>query len=348
MPNAKILGTGSYLPKKKITNIELFEKISNFDVKKARYSLQKKGVAIEALNDSEIFDCWVKQVCGVTQRFNFSEADETPFEGSNKNLEAMAYHASLAAIEEAGIDKEEIDAVLFASFTSDCLIPNSAVVLSLKLELKNPSAITSNTACCGFLDVLGDGFIKIKAGMHKTVLVVAAEQFSNRLNFCDPTTAILFGDGAGAAVLQAAEEEAVGAYYSGSSYSENITMTYGESLAMGGGPLVQKKAVHTMAQAAHKAMALAGTSIDQYDYVLPHQANLRILKELAHKMKIDEEKVITAIDIIANISCATVPVALDLFRKGKLKQKPKKKSDVRYLSTAVGGGYCYASVPFTL
>jgi 3-oxoacyl-[acyl-carrier-protein] synthase-3 len=262
-----------------------------------------------------------------------------------KNLELMGYFASLEAIKDAKIDPSEIDGVIVATMTSDTLCPNSAVTLADMLGLGEVGTIVNNTACSGFLDALGDAYAKVLTGIHKNVLVVAADQLQTRMDWADPTTAILFGDGAGAAIIGRTEKPGIKSFWAGSNYSENITMAYGDKLVMGGGPLVLKKAVNAMHHTAVMAMERAGKMMDEIAFVLPHQANLRILQELARKFGIEEKRMLISVQKIANISAATVPVTLDQYRRGQLAGCPYKPGAL-LVATSVGGGYSFAGSVF--
>lgn len=349
MYHARILGTGSFLPQKKIDNRDLYGMIKGFDAQKGRESFKKREIDVTGLSDAEVFDRWVQQVSGIKVRHFFTDVDIKPHPRytPKKRVELMGSYAAEAAIQKAGIAKEEIDSVIFATLTSDTMCPNPAVVLSDFMGLGEPGAITTNTACSGFIDALGLAMMQVQTGIYKTVLIVTSEQFQDFLNMNDPTTAILFGDGASACVVSRSEEPGILSYWSGSRYSENIILNMGEKLQMGGGPLVQRSAVNAMHLAATKALERAGLTMADIDYVLPHQANVRILIELAKKLEIPENKMFFTIDRTANISCATIPVTLDWFCRGQMPGQAYKKG-MTILSTAVGGGYVFSGSVFKI
>ncbi len=339
---SKIIGTGSYLPINKVTNEELYSKINNFEYERAVTSLAKKGVNVEVLSKEQIFDKWVQQVCGIETRY-FATDDIVNSEfGAN---ERMAYFAALEAIKDAGIDKNEIDTILFATYSPAKLIPNSAIYVAHQLGLTGTQGFTLNTACSGFIDSLGVADAKIKAGQSEVVLIVSSEYMSASMNYDDPTTAILFGDGAGAAIVKKVDnEQGILSYYSEMDFSpENITMDYGGTLAMGGGPNVQKRAVNAMSMALENAVKKANLSVEDLDMVLPHQANLRIITQLQKKLKIDESKVAVTIQDMGNLGGATSAIALDKYRKGKVNFKYIKNETLLGM-TVVGGGYTYSSI----
>jgi len=348
MRHARILGTGIFLPEKEIKNTELFGNIRNFDSIKARESLQKRMVSADELSDEQVFDQWVKQVSGISGRRFFTEIDITgnSLHTSGSEVETMGALAARAALSDAGLSADAVDAVIFATITASTIIPNPGCTVAHYLNIPNAATLTVNTACSGFVDILGDAYAKIASGIHNTILLITSEKFSHKVDMGDPTTAILFGDGAAACVVGQSTEPGIQGYWSGSRISDYIVMRENSFLKMGGGPLVQKNAVNAMYDAACRTLEITKTNFEDYDYVIPHQANVRILQQLAHKMKIPEEKMLMTIDITANISCATIPSALDMLRKNRLPQYPYTKGQ-KILSTALGGGYTYAACAYT-
>ncbi|MBN8215039.1 MAG: ketoacyl-ACP synthase III [Spirochaetes bacterium] len=352
MFEARITGVGSYLPSQIVDNVALYGKISGFDPGRCRESFAKRGDPADGLNDAQVFDRWVKQVSGIAQRHVWSDADAEAFPKKDlydrhRHCEIMAANAAEAALAQAGIDRSAIDTVIFATVTSDTIIPNPGVILAHLLGLGEVATITTNTACSGFLDALGDAYARVRSGLSKCVLLATGEQFSGRMRYDDPTTAILFGDGAAVCLVERCEEASIRSWWAGSRYSNNITMGYGEPIVMGGGPLVQKNAVNAMATAGHKALELAGVGLDQIHAIVPHQANVRILIELARKLGVPPEKVAMPIDKMANISCATIPTVLDWYKRGLLPTLPYKPGAL-VLSVSVGGGYAYTGSVFAL
>ncbi len=338
---SKIIGTGSFLPDIKITNELLFEKIEQFDYDRAALSLSKKGVDVEPLSKAQVFDKWVQQVCGIENRY-FATDDLINSEfGVN---ERMGFLAAEKAIADAGIDKNDIDTVIFATYSPAKLIPNSAIYAAHQLGLENTQGFTLNTACSGFLDSLGVADAKIQSGQSETVLVIASEYMSGNMNYADPTTAILFGDGAGAAIVQKTEEKGILSYYSAMDFSpENITMDYGGTLKMGGGPNVQRRAVNAMSGALENALSKTDKEVADLDVVIPHQANLRIITQLQKKLKLTNEQMVATIQDMGNLGGATSAIALDKYRQGVVDYK-YNKGETLVGMTVVGGGYTYSSV----
>lgn len=318
--------------------MELFDLVENFNVSMARTSLEKKGFNIKSLEDNELFDLWVRQVSGIKIRHKVSECKD--YFTNVGVVESMAMKSSLRAIEDAGIDRNQIDTVIFATFTPSKLIPNPAVTLSHLLKLKNVGGFTLNSACSGFVDALGIALAKIKSGQSKMILVVASEFLSKNVDLKDPTTAILFGDGSGAAIVkQENSGRGMLEYISLHNYSANhITMQNGDYLKMEGGPAIQKQAVLAMYKSLNEVLKMSNIRIEYIDLIIPHQANVRILKKLIEKFGLNPNKVVVSIDKIANISAATIPVTLDMIRRQLLEYSYRKNNTLVGL-TSVGGGY---------
>lgn len=338
-----IIGTGCFLPPNITNNVSLFSKINNFDKDKAVLSLEKKGVSTSSLKDEEIFDQWVQQVSGIKTRYY---ANDELKNSSFGPTEMMGYYAALKAIEDAEIDKNEIDTVIMASFTTKHLIPNGSISVAHLLGIEKTSGYIINTACSGFTDAVRAGYAHIAAGLSETVLVVASETMTDIVDWNDPTTAILFGDGAGAAILRKTNnpKDKLVAFSSRQKYSkEHITMEYSGLLHMDGGPNVQREAVNAMSSILNETLEKSGMNVNELDIVIPHQANIRILKQLASKLDYPFEKTAVSMDKIGNISCATIPVTLDLIRKNEIKYGyVKDKTTIGF--TSVGGGYTFSSM----
>lgn len=338
--NAYISGMGVFLPENIQTNFDLYKKISGFDPAKGAKSLSSRGVETDNLSDEEIFDLWVQQVCGIKQRTILNEQELID---NGRAVEIMAERASRKALAEAGLEVDQIDHIVLASYSSDALIPPPVCGVADRLGINDKvSGITVNGACSGFLDGLIDAASKISSGLYTNVLVVASEYVNNKINYDDPTTAILFSDGAGAAVVSAGKDGFYGASSRIAYSAEHINMERVGKLHMGGGPLVQRRAVNAMNLVATEALEKAGMKYSDMTRVVPHQANLRILNALEDKMGISgENKMVKSIHLTGNLSSATIPVALDFLRRGELEQSYEKG---KYLLTAVGGGYTYSSI----
>ena len=341
--NCYIAGTGSFLPENVINNEAIFSKSKNFDIARAKNSIKKKNQQVDKLTDAQVFDTWVRQVCGIKQRpFVSKEFVAThPFV-----LEEMAKKASEVALLDAGMHVDEIEHIVFSSYSSEYLMPGSAATLSNLLGLKNPSGVNINGACSGFLDALVDASAKIEAGFYDNILVVASEYMSNKLDFDDLTTCILFADGAGAVVLKKGKAGIHSFANQLKFNADAIQMKRTGCITMSGGPLVQKNAVIAMATVTEKAVETAGHKLSDYQYIIPHQANIRILNSLEEKLKLETTQMIKCIGKTGNLSSATIPVALDLLKKNKLDIEFKKNK--KAIFTSIGGGYTYSAVTVTV
>ncbi|MBZ4642888.1 MAG: 3-oxoacyl-[acyl-carrier-protein] synthase [Deferribacteres bacterium] len=321
---SKITGTGSYFPDKVLTNADL-----------------------EKIVDTS--DEWITSRTGIKER-RISE---------NETTSDMAFKASLEAINSAGLESKDIDGVILATCTPDYLIPSSACLLAAKLNLKTPYAFDINAACSGFIYALGVADSLIKNGLGKNILVVGAERLSSIIDWTDRNTCILLGDGAGAAVLSASSEPGIRSIcmQADGEYAEILTCRAGgsnalydrdnfnikENLFFMKGNEVFKIAVRSMAEIAVEAVEKSGLALEDVDYFIPHQANVRIIDAAAKRLKLEHDKVIITLDKFGNTSAATIPTALDIsVKSGKI-----KKGD-NVVSAAFGGGLTWASIFFTM
>ena len=371
-----IIGVGKCLPKKFVSNVELFDKISNFDSEKATNSLSKKGYQIEGADEAKIFDFWVQMVCGIKTRPFVQDGEFL----EDLQVEDMARQASVDALDDANLKASEIDTIIFSSYSSNRLIPSPACKLAEMLEI-NSQVRTLNGACSGFLDALIDAKIKIEGGFAKNILVVASENMSNKMNFDDPLSSIIFSDGAGACIVSAEKKVSrsikLGYFHSATKYSEQVFMRSGENIFFNDGPYVQRNAVRTMFESTEFAMKKSDVTWDQIALVIPHQANLRIIRALADKInrtvealsrersqqgahevesgaKIKKESnknlplTYECIQGYGNLSSATVPVALYDYLEEKQKEESSSSEKNHVVLTSVGGGYTYSSMVVTL
>lgn len=300
------------------------------------------------MTPEQIFDRWALQVTGISQRHIYdNDFNNPPNPGFIGDTENMAAEASKRALENTGLTAENIDYIVFATFTPAVLVPNPACSLSSLLGINVPG-IPINTACSGFIDGLIEAFCRISTGRYKNVLVVAAETLSKTIDYNDPRTAVLFGDGAGAVVLQHSNTGILG-FYSGAEYSPdqiNYSANYSlqkQFLTMNGGPHVLKNAVRAMDKAARNALADAHLSLQDVDYVITHQANRRIIDGVVEALGLPRSKFIETINKYGNTSAASAAISLDKALRGEVEGCTLKKGDTLLL-TAVGGGYTYASV----
>lgn len=312
---SKILGCGSYLPDNCVTNDELAKTVDTSDE-------------------------WIVARTGIKQRYIAKEGELTS---------DLARKAALKAIEHAGIDVQEIDLIVLGTTTPDNTFPSTATKVQAQLGLTHGFAMDVQAVCSGFMFALATADNFLKAGQGKTALVIGAETFSRLLDWEDRTTCVLFGDGAGAVILRAEE----------SSESDGILSTHLHSdgrhqdiLIVDGGPgLTQttghvrmagkevfRHAVVNLAEVVKEALAANDLSSDDIDWIVPHQANKRILDGTAKKLKVSADKVVVTVDQHANTSAASIPLALDAaVRDGRI-----KRGDLLILE-AMGGGLTWGS-----
>ena len=334
----RILGTGSYLPERRVTNADLEEMVGNFDPDKAGKS----------------FALWAEDVTGIRER-RFA-GDET--------VEDMAREASLRAMETAGTAPGDIQFIIACSFTPSLVIPNMACTLGGMLDTGRAGGFVLNTACGGFVYGLSMAYSLITAGIYDTILIVASEVLSRTIDYDDPKTAILFGDGAAAAVVGAdADVGMKNMPYLGSEFSEHIAMASADAgarvtelctpetdyvekayIKMPGGPNVLRRAINVMIEAAEKVLEMSPWDLSDVDCVIPHQANSRITRGLSDKMNTEKGKILDTIVYHGNTSGASIPLALDAAVRGlpEAGGVSVSRGDV-LLMTAVGGGYSIAA-----
>lgn len=304
---SKIAGIGMYVPERVVTNFDL-EKI--FDTS----------------------DEWITTRTGIKER---RIADEW-IKASD-----LAFEASKIAIQEARISERDIDLVVVATSTPDNIFPSTACILADKLGLRNPMAFDISAACSGFIYglTIADSFIK--SGKAKNVLVVGSEVFSKLIDWTDRTTAVLFGDGAGAVILSASDDNSdilSAVMKSDGSYGNLLHCQVGEKLKMHGRETF-KQAVKSMESTSLKAITKAGITKDDIKLVIPHQANIRIIQALAEKLEVPIERVYSNIHKYGNTSAASIPIAM----YEAYKEKRFERGDYLLL-TAFGGGLTWGSI----
>ncbi|MEJ8474208.1 beta-ketoacyl-ACP synthase III [Roseibium algae] len=313
-----ILGTGSYLPAKCLTNEELAEKVDTSDE-------------------------WIVQRTGIQQRHIAADGEYTS---------DLAVHAAKAALESSGVDAQDIDLIILATATPDNTFPASAVTVQNALGIHHGFAFDVQAVCSGFVFALTTADAYLRSGMAKRALVIGAETFSRILDWEDRTTCVLFGDGAGAVVLEAHEGEGTVAdrgiltshLRSDGVHKEKLFVDGGPSSTQTTGHLrmegreVFKHAVGMITDVIEDAYSATGLASEDLDWFIPHQANKRIIDASAKKLKIDPAKVVTTVQLHGNTSAASIPLALDTAaRDGRVKQ-----GDVVLLE-AMGGGFTWGS-----
>jgi 3-oxoacyl-[acyl-carrier-protein] synthase-3 len=317
-----ILGTGSELPNKIITNEDLENLI-------------------------ETTDEWITVRTGIKQRRVLEEG---------KGNADMAYHAALRALEDAGLEAKDLDAIVMGTVTPDYTFPSSACVLEGMLGARKAFSFDVNAACSGFLNALAVSDSFIRTGLIRNALVVGSDALSRLLNWEDRTTCVLFGDGAGAVVLGSSENGSKGILstrlrtdgshvkmlYVPAGGSRNPTnpetVQNNEHTITMNGKEVFKVAVRSMEEISRQVLKEAGVTIDEVALVIPHQANRRIIEALAERLHVPLEKVMINLDKYGNTSAASVPVALDEARRtGRI-----QSGDVVLLN-AFGAGFAWGA-----
>jgi 3-oxoacyl-[acyl-carrier-protein] synthase-3 len=320
---SKIIGTGSYLPPNRVTNQDLAQQLA------------EKGI--------ETSDEWIVSRSGISAR-HYASADTQTSD--------LAVEASKRALEMAGMTANDIDLIIVATSTPDYFgaFPSTACVVQRKLGITNEcAAVDVQAVCTGFVYALSIADSFIKSGTHKNVLVIGAEVFSRILNFEDRTTCVLFGDGAGAIVMSASKEPGVLAtkLHADGRFADilcvagrlNNGAVDGSAFLYMDGQAVFKLAVSVLDKVANEALKLADMTSDQVDWLIPHQANIRIMQGTARKLGLSMDKMIVTVDQHGNTSAASIPLALDQgVRDGRI------KPGQNLMLEGVGGGFTWGAV----
>jgi len=317
---SRITGTGSYLPPNRLTNTQLAAQLA------------AKGI--------DTSDEWIVARTGIEAR-HFAATDVTSSD--------LGVEAAKRAIESAGLQAADIDLIIVATSTPDMVFPSVACIVQHKLGIAGCPAFDLQAVCSGFVYALTVADAMIKSGASSRALVIGAEVFSRILDFSDRTTCVLFGDGAGAVVLEASQEPGIlasdlhadGQHVGILCVPGHVSggKVVGSPLLTMDGQAVFKLAVGVLESAARATLAKASLTEADIDWLIPHQANLRIMRSTAKKLKLPLEKLIVTVDQHGNTSAASIPLALDeAVRNGKV-----KKGDVLMLE-GVGGGFTWGAV----
>lgn len=314
---ARIIGTGRYLPEKILTNRDLEQMV-------------------------ETSDQWIRDRTGICQR-HIAADDQTTCD--------LAEQAALEALADAGIKPGEIDLLLVGTTTPDVVFPSTACLLQHRLGLGECGAFDINAACSGFIYALSVADQYIRNGTARNVLIVGAETLTRMVDWNDRSTCVLFGDGAGAAVLTADDEPGILSthIHANGGYGDLLKVDVGvsrgfEAEERGGlsiqmrGNEVFKVAVNTLGRIVDETLAANQLDKTDLDWLIPHQANLRIIKATARKLKMPMERVIVTVDRHGNTSAASVPMALD----EALRSQRIRRGD-RLLLEAFGGGFTWGA-----
>jgi 3-oxoacyl-[acyl-carrier-protein] synthase-3 len=311
----RLIGTGSYLPGDPVTNDDLVA----------------RGI--------DTNDEWIVTRTGISSRY-LAEPGATASE--------LGLSAARRALEMAGVDGSEIDLIIVATSTPDFIFPSTACLIQGQLGNKGATAFDVQAVCSGFVYALGIADKFIRSGSHKKALVIGTEVFSRILDWNDRGTCVLFGDGAGAVVLEASDTPGIlaTALHADGSQSGILNVpgqvcggqVTGDPFLRMDGQAVFKFAVRVLADVAEEVCATAGIRSSEVDWLIPHQANIRIIDATGRKLGVDRNKVIVTVDRHGNTSAASVPLALDeAVRDGRIRRGQK------VLLEGVGGGFTWGA-----
>ncbi len=311
MMNSRIAGTGSYLPNKILTNADL-----------------------ESMVDTT--DEWIFSRTGIRERHIVADDEFTS---------DLALHASRKAIEAAGIQASDIDLIIVATTTPDKIFPSTAIILQSKLGIAGCPAFDIQAVCSGFVYAIATADNFIKSGAAKCALVIGAETFSRIVDWTNRGNCILWGDGAGAVILQASEEQGIISthLHADGNYEKMLHVPRSEdpngrdTVVMEGNG-VFKVAVNTLDAIVDETLEANGMQKSDIDWLVPHQANIRILQATAKKLDMSMDNVVVTVDKHGNTSAASIPLALDTaVRDGRI-----KRGEI-ILMEAFGGGFTWGS-----
>jgi 3-oxoacyl-[acyl-carrier-protein] synthase-3 len=317
---SRVTGTGSYLPPNRVSNADLAAQLA------------AKGV--------ETSDDWIVARTGIRARY-FAEPDVP--------CSDLAVAAARQALASAGVDASQIDLIILATSTPDMVFPSTACIVQRKLGIQGCAAFDVQAVCSGFVYALTIADSMIRTGAARKALVIGAEVFSRILDFTDRTTCVLFGDGAGAVVLEASDVPGIlASELHADGRHVDILCTPG---AMSGGQVlglpflkmdgqaVFKLAVGVLEDVARSVLEKAGRTAEDIDWLIPHQANIRIMHGTAKKLKLPLEKLVVTVDEHGNTSAASIPLALDVaVRAGSIKRGET------VMLEGVGGGFTWGAV----
>ena len=321
---SRITGTGSYLPPRRLANADLVTELA------------AKGV--------ETSDDWIVERTGIRAR-HFAAPDVCSSD--------LAFEAAKSALIAAKLEAKDFDLIIVATSTPDMVFPSTACILQHKLGANGCAAFDVQAVCSGFVYALSIADAMIQTGAANKALVVGSEVFSRILDFTDRTTCVLFGDGAGAVVLEASETPGIlasdlhadGKHVGILCVPGNVSggQILGDPVLKMDGQAVFKLAVGVLEQAARTTLAKAGKTEADLDWLIPHQANIRIMQSTAKKLKLPMDKVMVTVDQHGNTSAASIPLALDAgVRCGKI------KPGQLLMLEGVGGGFTWGAVLLNL
>lgn len=312
---SKIIGTGSYLPEKILTNRNLESMVNTRDE-------------------------WIRTRTGITQRHIASE---------DQVASDLALYASQKAMEAAGLSSKDIDLIIVATTTPDMVFPSTACILQNKLGIENCPAFDVQAVCSGFVYALATADMFVSSGKCRNALVVGTEIYSKIIDWNDRSTCVLFGDGAGAVVLTQSDQPGILSTHLHASGSYSNVLSVPGSISGGkvqGNPYINmegstvfKFAVKVLEEVVQEAVSKNNLQPSDIDWLIPHQANIRIIQSTAKKLGIPMDKVVIAVDKHGNTSAASIPLALDIaVRDGRI------HSGQLVLLEGVGGGFTWGAV----
>jgi 3-oxoacyl-[acyl-carrier-protein] synthase-3 len=316
---SRIAGTGSDLPPRRLTNDDI--------------------VRLLAARGVETSDAWIVERTGIKARH---------FVSDEVHSSDLATAAALRALEAAGRSAQDVDLIIVATSTPDMVFPSTASIVQRKLGVHGCPAFDVQAVCSGFIYALAVADSMIKTGAASRALVIGAEVFSRLLDFDDRTTCVLFGDGAGAVLLEASDEPGVVAtkLHADGRHLEILCTPgtvsggkiFGDPLLKMDGPAVFKLAVGVLGDVAHEVLASAGRTTADVDWLVPHQANIRIMQSTARKLKLPPDRTVVTVDEHGNTSAASIPLAIDVaVRSGQIRRGQ------RLLLEGVGGGFTWGA-----
>jgi 3-oxoacyl-[acyl-carrier-protein] synthase-3 len=317
---SRIIGTGGALPARVVSNAQLVGELA------------ERGV--------QTSDAWIVERTGIRQRYLAEPGQTTTQLGSQ---------AARSALQSAGVSADSIDLIVLATSTPDRIFPSTACLIQAELGIRGGAAFDLQAVCSGFVYGLTVADAMLRTGAHRRALVIGAELFSRILDWNDRTTCVLFGDGAGAVVLDASDQPGLLAQRLHADGGRAAILCTGGRVDQGqiqgdpfvrmDGPAVFKLAVEVLDSSAREVLGEAGLRIDQLDWLIPHQANIRILTAAARRLGLPPERLIVTVDQHGNTSAASVPLALDWgVRSGMIRPGHS------VLLQGVGGGLTWGSV----
>lgn len=315
---AVVKGVGHYLPERVVPNSEFEATL-------------------------ETTDAWIRERSGIEQRH---------FAAEGENTSDLAAKAAMNALADAGLEPEDIDAIIVATSTADFTFPSAATMIQDKIGMKNGFAFDVQAVCAGFIFALSNANAQIISGQAKRVMVIGAETFSRLMDWTDRSTCVLFGDGAGALILEAQEGTGTNEDRGILSVDLNSDGQFRDLLYVDGGVSkgntgylrmegnkVFKHAITKLADTANTAMDKVGFDASTIDWIVPHQANIRIIQGTAQKMGVPLERVVVTVQNHGNTSAASIPLALSV-----AKQNGQIKEGHSIITEAIGGGLAWGAV----